>query len=82
MALRLAYDTGRVNAGGGSLGAIPIIDSRPYLDPTGDIHDSFRSFVTRARLVAANGRADNQVILRMPGGRGAGAAVAVPVNTL
>jgi hypothetical protein len=75
-ALRLAYETGRVNTGAGSLAAIPIIDSRLYLDPTGDVHDSFRSFVTRARLVAANGRADNHVILRMANGRGA------PVNTI
>ena len=76
VALRLAYETGRVNTAGGSLAAIPIIDSRPYLDPTGDIHDSFRSFATRARLVAANGRADNHVILRMPNGRGAGPGAA------
>lgn len=71
-ALRTAYETGRVNSGGGSLGSIPIIDYRPYTDPTGDIHDSFRSFATRARLIAANGRADNQIILRMPprGARG------------
>src|SRR6185503_9689872 len=75
-ALRLAYETGRVNTAGGSLAAIPIIDSRPYLDPTGNIHDSFRSFVTRARLVAANGRAENHVILRMPNGGGAGAGAA------
>jgi hypothetical protein len=66
VALRLAYQTGRVNQGAGSLAAIPIIDWRPYIDPSGDIHDSFRSFVTRARLVAAHGRADHHVILRMP----------------
>jgi hypothetical protein len=65
VALRAAYETGRVNSGGGSLGSIPIIDYRPYIDPIGNIHDSFRSFVTRARLIASNGRADNQVILRM-----------------
>ncbi len=76
IALRIAYETGRVDAGGGSLGSIPIVDSRPYTDPTGDIHDSFRSFATRARLVAANGRADNHVILRLPpnGRRGGGGA--------
>ena len=66
IAVRIAYETGRVNSGGGSLGSIPIIDSRPYTDPTGDIHDSFRSFATRARLIASTGRADNHVILRMP----------------
>jgi hypothetical protein len=55
-----------VNSGGGSLGSIPIIDYRPYVDPTGDIHDSFRSFATRARLLASNGQAGNHIILRMP----------------
>jgi hypothetical protein len=65
VALRTAYETGRVNSGGGSLGSIPIIDYRPYIDPTGDVHQSVGSFTTRARLMAANGRADNQVILRM-----------------
>jgi hypothetical protein len=66
IALRLAYGTGRVNSGGGDLGSIPILDFRAYMDPTGDVHDSLRSFAIRARLMAANGRADNQVILRMP----------------
>jgi hypothetical protein len=70
-ALRRAYEYGIVNTGGGSLGSIPIIDSRDYRDPAADIHDSYRSFVTRARIAAANGgRADNHVILRTAG-RGA-----------
>jgi hypothetical protein len=72
VALRLAYETGRVNSGAGSLGSIPIIDWRPYVDAAADIHDSFRSFATRARLVAANGGADNHVIFRMPSGGGLG----------
>jgi hypothetical protein len=66
IALRTAYETGRVNSGAGSLASIPIIDYRLYVDPSGDIHDSFRSFATRARLIASNGRADNQIILRTP----------------
>ncbi|MEO7652437.1 MAG: DUF6351 family protein, partial [Bryobacteraceae bacterium] len=64
-ALRSAYEKGRVNSGGGSLGSIPVIDWRNYMDNKGDIHDRFRSFSTRARLAAANGRADNQVILTL-----------------
>jgi uncharacterized tannase-like protein DUF6351 len=82
VALRLAYETGRVTTGGGSLAAIPIIDWRPYLDKTGDIHDSFRSFVTRARLVAAHGRADNHVILRVPRDPGPGPGAGTPANTI
>ena len=68
-ALRLAYETGRINTGGGSLGSIPIIDARSYRDPWGDGHDRVRSFSMRARLVAANGHADNHVILTLPHGR-------------
>ncbi len=68
-ALRLAYETGRINTGGGSLGSIPIIDARNYRDPWGDVHDRFRSFSMRARLIAANGHADNHVILTLPNGR-------------
>jgi hypothetical protein len=65
-ALRIAYATGRVNAGSGGLSSIPIIDFRLYGDTFPDIHDEYRSFVTRARLIAANGSADNQVILTFP----------------
>ena len=75
-ALRLAYQTGRVNTGGGGLGAIPIIDLRVYLDKAADIHDRFRTFATRARLMAANGRADNQVILTLPSLEGIGGLLA------
>ncbi len=65
-ALRRAYATGRVNAGGGGLALIPIIDIRTYNDSNPDIHDEYRSFVTRARLTAANGSAENQVMLTFP----------------
>jgi hypothetical protein len=56
-ALRKAYRDGRVNAGGGDLERIPIIDARPYLDPTGDIHDSFRTLSTAQRLKSTARRA-------------------------
>lgn len=59
--LRTAYRTGRLNSGAG-LDAFPIIDAREYLDGRGDVHDLSRSLIMRARLVAANGHADNQVI--------------------
>jgi hypothetical protein len=65
-ALRVAYEDGLVNTGGGGLGSVPIIDVRPYMDDSGDFHDSFRSFSTRARLLAANGTASNQIILMAP----------------
>jgi hypothetical protein len=62
-ALRIAYEGGLVLTGGGGLNQIPIIDWRPYSDDGADQHDDFRSLVTRTRLIAANGNADNQIIL-------------------
>jgi hypothetical protein len=61
-ALAIAYQTGRVNSGGGGLAEMPIIDVRGYTDTAIDIHDRFRSFSTRQRLIASNGHADNHVI--------------------
>lgn len=66
VALKTAYQSGRVDTGGGSLASIPILDTRNYLDMAGNLHDRFRSMVTRARLKAANGTADNQVALIFP----------------
>jgi len=66
-ALRQAYETGRIFTGAG-LEAIPVIDIRGYLDDRADIHDRGKSFVSRARLIKANGHADNHVIWVAPGG--------------
>jgi len=65
-ALRIAYQTGRVNTGSGGLKSIPIVDIRGYNELLPDVHDRIRSFVIRARLLAANGRADNQIMLTLP----------------
>jgi hypothetical protein len=62
-ALRIAYRTGRMNSGDAGLTSVPIIDFRSHVDHYGDVHDAVRSYVTRARLLAANGHANNQVIL-------------------
>lgn len=64
--VRIAYQRGLILTGGGGLVDIPIIDWRPYADDMANQHDRFRSFVTRARLIAATGTADNQVILTYP----------------
>ena len=63
--LRDAYERGVVVSGSG-LAETPIIDWRPYGDDMADGHDRQRSFATRARLLAANGTAGNQVILVYP----------------
>jgi hypothetical protein len=62
-AVRRAYERGLVMTGGDGLSRIPIIDWRIYTDDQGDNHDRFRSLVARARLIAANGHADNQAML-------------------
>jgi len=59
-ALRIAYQSGRVNSGHG-MATVPIIDARPYTDGTGDVHDIVNSDITRARLAAANGTSGNQI---------------------
>ena len=61
-ALRIAYQSGRVNSGGLGMSMVPIIDARPYTDGTGDVHDIVNSSITRARLTAANGTAGNQIL--------------------
>ena len=74
--LRMAYQTGRLDSGGGALGSVPMIDYRAYRDFVSDPHDSVRSRIMRARLVAANGDAANQVILVSPyDGTTSGAAI-------
>ncbi|MGF6507093.1 DUF6351 family protein [Paraburkholderia sp. 32] len=64
-AVSVAYTSGRVTDGV-QLGSIPIIDHRPYADLVpvlAGVHDILRSYVMRARLIRANGDANNQVIL-------------------
>jgi len=77
-AVRIAYETGRLNTGDGGLRTIPILDIRGYTDgictvapcPPGDpqdvdVHDGYHTLVTRARLMKANGNADNHIRLVM-----------------
>jgi hypothetical protein len=61
-ALRILYQSGRVNDASRGLSAVPIIDSRPYTDGIPNVHDIFAGHITRARLIAANGHANNQVM--------------------
>ena len=65
-ALRTAYETGRVNAGGGSLDSIPIIDFRRYGDRDGNPHDRIRSVQMRLRIERTSGSSANQVLLINP----------------
>jgi len=63
-ATRAAYQTGKVN-NTGPLGNVPILDVDViYTDQlaAGDVHMKYNHFVTRQRLINANGNADNMVI--------------------
>ncbi|TDW21952.1 DUF6351 family protein [Kribbella kalugense] len=65
-ALETAYRDDLSLNGGLGLKSTPIIDQRTYADRAGpgiDIHTSELSFVTRDRLLKANGTAANQVII-------------------
>jgi hypothetical protein len=69
IALRILYETGRVNSGSGAAN-IPEVDNRTggQGDDTG-FHPAFESWAYRARLDAANGNHENHVIwLSRPGG--------------
>lgn len=65
IARQAAYRSGRITYGGAGLAGTPIIDYRAYSEDAanGDIHMSTHGYATRARLEAANGDADNQVML-------------------
>jgi hypothetical protein len=65
-ALKVLYQTGRVNSGAGSLSSIPMIDTRRYADPSGNIHDRVRTFSMGARLRRAHGSSANRVFLTNP----------------
>ncbi|HYS27203.1 MAG TPA: DUF6351 family protein [Vicinamibacterales bacterium] len=55
-ALRIAYETGRVNDGAHGLALIPIIDMRPYTEgPGGNVHDTFDGVIAGNRIDAAGG---------------------------
>ncbi len=63
--LARVYQGGFLNSFmGGGLATVPIITQRTNADARGDIHDQLEDQIVRARLIKANGRADNQVIWR------------------
>src|SRR5262249_18675469 len=71
LALKRAYETGRVMEGTGGAASIPYVDIRTYNDgdllgrgdANVDVHDRYHSFVVRARLLKYNGTAANHVML-------------------
>lgn len=63
-----AYRTGKITSGR-ALAGVPIVDLRGSHN-VNDIHSDFHSYVTRARLDAANGGHGNQIIWTWAGGPG------------
>ncbi len=64
--LARAYAGGRILSGGGGLATVPIIQARVWGEVAGDIHTSYNDVQLRAKLLRANGRADNQVVWLLP----------------
>jgi hypothetical protein len=64
-ATRRAYQGGRILSGRNGLASMPIITRMGGgdLDPDGDVHLRYHAHSIRARLIRANGHADNQVIV-------------------
>ena len=59
-AIEAAFESGIIFLG--ELDDVPIIDMRQYLDPWLDMHNARQSFSARARMIDAQGHADNQLI--------------------
>jgi hypothetical protein len=78
----LAYRTGRINSGAGSLASIPILHHRPYTDLAGDIPDRVRDLQIRERLRNANGSAENQVIWLYSGAETGALVNALALDTM
>ncbi|HMT05122.1 MAG TPA: DUF6351 family protein [Solirubrobacterales bacterium] len=68
-ALRVAYETGRINQGAGGWSSVPVIDQRNYQDdnPNGNVHQYVNTFRLRTRLDRFNGTHANQVMFRAMG---------------
>lgn len=81
-AVRRLYAAGRVNSGGGSLGTIPIMNFRPYVDDTGNIHDRIRDFSIRERLRQTPSRGDNLVEWVYPPGAAGAMVPGLVIDTM
>ena len=66
IAIRNAYELGRVGSGGGGLATVPIMHARAFAEVAGDIHTLYNDVQIRAKLLKANGRFDNQVVWVLP----------------
>ncbi len=81
-ALAIAYRTGRINQTLGGFADVPIVDIREYVDDEVNVHQYLNTFITRARLIAAHGTADNQVMFRAKGGQNVNAMRDAALDTI
>ena len=68
-ALKIAYETGRLNTGAGNWASVPVVDRRAYQDEiaSGNVHQYVNTYRLRARLDRFNGNHDNHVMFRAEG---------------
>lgn len=71
LAIKRAYETGRVNLGTGNYANVPVVGTRTYADgdpfgrgdPNVDVHDAYHTAILQARLNKYNGSDANFVYL-------------------
>jgi len=91
LAIKRAYETGRVNEGTGNYANMPVVGTRTYADgdpfgrgdPNVDVHDAYHTSILQARLQKYNGSDGNFVYLL--GATGSGTTnnnVGTPTNTM
>ena len=68
-ALKITYETGRLNTGAGNWTSVPVVDRRAYQDEiaSGNVHQYVNTYRLRARLDNYNGNHDNHVMFRAEG---------------
>ncbi|MFN8112202.1 MAG: DUF6351 family protein [Solirubrobacterales bacterium] len=81
-ALATAYRTGRVNRTLGGYRDVPVLDIRAYVDDEVNVHQYVNTYRLRARLDAAGGNHDNQVMWRAKGGSSVSAMNGAALATL
>ncbi|MCB0830333.1 MAG: hypothetical protein KDB64_05380, partial [Solirubrobacterales bacterium] len=83
-ALKIAYDTGRLNTGAGNWTSVPVVDRRAYQDDvsSGNVHQYVNTYRTRARLDRYNGNHDNQVMFRADGNMNVNAMDSAAIDLL
>jgi len=81
-ALRIAFETGRVNATAGAYTRIPTLDIRAYVDDEVNVHLYGNTYKLRSRLDALHGDHGTHVMWRAKGGASVNAMSTSALDTL